>query len=117
VNSVAHNHGTWAIIIGIQGQELNCLYRRAARGPALSSGSVPAEPLQAQDQVADTFALVSERAIGPGQALIIEKDDFHSIHTHPDQPTLQLHVYGRNPDAISERQVLDPMTGRLAGLG
>lgn len=117
MNSVVHNHGTWAIIIGIQGQELNRLYRRAANRHASPSESESAEPLQAQGSVADTFTLVGERAVGPGQALIIEEDDFHSIHTRPNEPALQLHVYGRNPDVISDRQVLDPATGRLAGLG
>ncbi|NYT63539.1 cysteine dioxygenase [Alcaligenaceae bacterium] len=98
VSSVVHDHGTWAVIAGIEGAEHHRIYRRL--------GDTPLDAHTAK------FDLVREVTVSDGRSLIIEEGLFHSIHTDPDQPALQLHLYGRSLDTISGRQFLDIGTGR-----
>ncbi|MCY4590293.1 MAG: cysteine dioxygenase [Alphaproteobacteria bacterium] len=69
-----HDHGTWAVIVGIHGIELNRLYRRL--GP-------------------DRFELVREVAIGPGEGLCLMPDDIHAIASPGKAPLMHLHLYGQ----------------------
>ena len=69
-----HDHGTWAVIVGIRGVELNRLYRRI--GP-------------------DRFELVREVAVGPGKGVCLMPDDIHAIASPGKAPLMHLHLYGR----------------------
>ncbi|MBP6018956.1 MAG: hypothetical protein KA735_05650 [Burkholderiaceae bacterium] len=102
VDSVVHNHGTWAVIVGIAGAEHHRIYRRLDDAPG--------------DHVA-TLELVREITISDGQSLILEENLFHSIHTDTNQTALQLHLYGRLIDTIHGRQIVDPRTGQIICLG
>ncbi len=102
VDSVVHDHGTWAVIVAIAGQERNRIYQRTDDGSNA-------------DQA--TLALQSEVAVKKGQPLVLEQGLFHSIHTTAGEPTLQLHLYGRNPDTVEGRRIVDVQTGRLVYLG
>jgi predicted metal-dependent enzyme (double-stranded beta helix superfamily) len=93
VDSVVHDHGTWAVIAAIAGSELNRIYR-----PAEAGGLVPER----------------EATVRPGRPLVLEQGAFHSIHT--EQPTLQLHLYGQPIDTIGGRRIYDPRTGELLPL-
>jgi predicted metal-dependent enzyme (double-stranded beta helix superfamily) len=83
-----HNHGTWAVIAGIEGVEKNILWRR--RG----------ERLERQ----------GEETIGPGQVSAFLGSAIHSVVNEGDQVTLSLHAYGRNLNLVERRQ-FDPQTG------
>ena len=61
VNSVVHNHGTWAVIIGIEGYERHCIYRRIDDG--LRAGRA-------------RLNLECETTVGEGQSLILEEGLF-----------------------------------------
>jgi predicted metal-dependent enzyme (double-stranded beta helix superfamily) len=101
VDSAVHDHGTWAVIVAIEGRERNRLYRRTDDGSD-----------------ADRVALELERevVVRKGQPLVLAKGIFHSIHTVANEPTLQLHVYGQAIDRISGRHVAELETGKLAHL-
>lgn len=83
-----HNHGTWAVIAGIDGEEKNILWlRRAGR-------------LEHQ----------AEEIIGPGQVTAFLPHAIHSVLNESDRVTLSLHVYGKNLN-YAERSQFDPERG------
>jgi len=101
VDSVVHDHGTWAVIVAIAGQETNRIYSRLD-----------------DQRIADraTLSLPHEVTVSPGRPLVLEQGLFHSIHT-ADEPTLQLHLYGCNPDQVEGRMIVEADSGRLVYLG
>ena len=76
-----HEHRTWAVIVGMRGQELNHLY-----GPCADSG----EPT-VQDEV-----MVEQ---GTGVAML--RDDVHSIHI--EGAATNFHCYGLALERITDR--------------
>lgn len=101
VDSVVHDHGTWAVVVAIIGRERNRIYHRSDDGARADRA---------------TLALLREVTVCPGQPLVLEAGRFHSIHTPPAEPALQLHLYGRNPDTVEERKIVDVTSGRLVYL-
>lgn len=83
-----HNHGTWAVVAGIDGEESNVLWRRRGK--------------QLERQASET--------IGPGQVATFQSNAIHSVVNEGDRTTLSLHVYGRNLN-FAERSRFDPETG------
>ncbi len=81
VSAPPHEHKTWAVIVGMHGQELNRLY-----GPCAGQG----EP-QVRDEV------VVER--GTGVALL--GDDVHSIHI--EGTSINFHCYGLALERLQDR--------------
>lgn len=99
VDSVIHDHGTWAVIVGIAGHERNRIYR--------------GDPAQGE------LSLEREANVSKGESLILEAGLFHSIHTPPAEPALQLHLYGQPIDRVTSRRLIDPQSGEsvhVAGL-
>jgi predicted metal-dependent enzyme (double-stranded beta helix superfamily) len=90
VDSPVHNHTTWAVVVGIRGEELNRFYRRN------------------DDGVEQT----GERSVGRGTAVAMLPDDLHSIHIHGDEPVLNLHMYGLGLEQLHERRFFDPRERR-----
>lgn len=93
-----HDHTTWAVVVGVDGQELNRVYRRT------DDGSTPGKA---------SLELEREVMVEPGQGLALMPEDIHSIHTSGDQPTRHLHVYGLALERLDERQGFDPETGTV----
>jgi len=83
-----HNHGTWAVIAGIDGDEKNVLWRR--RG----------EQLQRQ----------GTEIVGPGKVAAFLSHAIHSVANEGERTSLSLHVYGRNLN-FAQRSQFDPETG------
>jgi len=83
-----HNHGTWAVIAGIDGEERNILWRR--RGARLEHQA--------------------EELIGPRRVGSFLGNAIHSVVNEGDRTTLSLHAYGRNLN-YAERSQFDPETG------
>ncbi len=79
-NTPAHNHTTWAVIVGISGEELNRFYDRAAKG------------------VREKGQFVVKQ--GTGVAFMPE--DLHSIHI--GAPLLNFHMYGLALDQLHSRE-------------
>ena len=84
VKTPAHNHTTWAVVVGFDGQELNRFYRRTDDGG-----------------VAETHRHMVEA--GTGVAML--PDDLHSIHI--EAPALNFHCYGLALERLDERVYFD----------
>lgn len=93
-----HDHTTWAVVVGVEGQELNRVYRRT------DDGATPGKA---------ALELEREVMVEPGQGLALMPEDIHSIHTSGDQPTRHLHVYGLALERLDERQGFDPEAGTV----
>jgi len=92
-----HNHATWAVIVGIEGEELNKLYRRADDGRSNDSAHLE---------------VVGTHVVKEGQPISLMPDDIHSIHVQSVEPTLHLHLYGRRLADLKERLQFDTATGK-----
>ncbi|HEY0200107.1 MAG TPA: cysteine dioxygenase family protein [Burkholderiaceae bacterium] len=96
--TVPHDHTTWAVIVAVEGQEENRIYRRTDDG---------SNPERAQLEVA------YERTVQPGTPIAFLPDDIHSIHVTGHAPTLHFHLYGRPLETLSGRVGYDLETGRV----
>jgi predicted metal-dependent enzyme (double-stranded beta helix superfamily) len=76
-----HNHGTWAVVAGVEGEERNTFWRR------VDDGSRPGHA---------EIRKVGERVLGPGEVVTFQPDSIHSVVNESDRVTLSLHVYGRH---------------------
>ena len=87
-----HDHGTWTVVVGLQGEEHNTLWRRK------DDGSRPGHAV---------IEKLETTRLGPGQVLAMATDDIHSVDNVGDAVSYTLHVYGRNL-ATSGRRQYDP---------
>ena len=83
-----HNHGTWAVVGGIDGEEKNILWQRQGKRLERSGAE----------------------SIGPGRVVGFLSNAIHSVVNDGERTTLSLHVYGRNLN-FAERSRFDPETG------
>ena len=91
-----HDHGTWAVVAGVDGDETNINWKR------LDDGTTPG------------YAELEEvnRVIArPGQVMAFLPRDIHAVWNDTDRITLSLHVYGRHLNH-SDRSQFDPKARR-----
>jgi len=84
----AHNHATWAVIVGVTGEELNKFYDRADGGVREKGRDVVRQ--------------------GSGVAFLPE--DLHSIHI--EAPLLNFHMYGLALEQLHRREFYEEKEGR-----
>ena len=84
----AHNHTTWAVIVGVTGEELNKFYDRAGGGVKEKGRDVVRQ--------------------GTGVAFLPE--DLHSIHI--EAPLLNFHMYGLALEQLHRREFYKEKEGR-----
>ena len=87
-----HNHGTWAVVTGVDGPERNTLWDR------VDDGSRPG------------YAKIRKReeaVFGPGDVLVLMPDEIHSVVNESAQVTVSLHIYGYNLN-LTKRSEFDP---------
>lgn len=84
----AHNHTTWAVIVGVTGEELNRLYERSADGGLREKDSC---------------------VVRQGSGVAFLPDDLHSIHI--DAPLLNFHMYGLALEQLHRREFYDAGEG------
>jgi len=84
----AHNHTTWAVIVGVAGEELNKFYDRAGGGVKQTGSDVVRQ--------------------GTGVAFLPE--DLHSIHI--EAPLLNFHMYGLGLEQLHKREFYREKDGR-----
>ena len=87
-----HNHGTWAVVAGVDGDERNVNWSRLDDG---------ARPGHAE------IVAAHEVVVGRSDVITFLPDDIHSVHNDGDRVTVSLHVYGRHPNHTL-RQQFDP---------
>ena len=87
-----HNHTTWAVIVGVYGDELNRFYQRT------------------DDASTEGYAELEETGssvVHHGNGVVFLPDDIHAISTDDSEPTVHLHMYGLALDYLHERLVFD----------
>jgi len=80
----AHNHTTWAVIVGVSGEELNRFYDRSAEGPREKGSAV----------------------VKQGTGVSFLPDDYHSIHI--SAPLVNFHMYGLALEQLARREYYKP---------
>lgn len=88
-----HDHTTWAVIVGVYGDELNRFYERT--DDLAKAGHA-------------TLNETGQFVVRHGNGVVFLPDDIHAISTDDPQPTLHLHMYGLALDHLFERLVFDP---------
>jgi predicted metal-dependent enzyme (double-stranded beta helix superfamily) len=83
----AHNHTTWAVIVGVTGEELNRFYDRAGEGVREKGQSV----------------------VKQGTGVCFLPEDLHSIHIHA--PLVNFHMYGLGLDHLHSREYYQSQEG------
>lgn len=86
--TLPHNHETWAIIVAVEGQELNRVYRREDDG---------------RDQARASLVLEREVVVQPGTPVAFLGEDLHGIRVEGHSPTLHFHLYGRPLESLENR--------------
>ncbi len=81
----AHNHTTWAVIVGVSGEELNRFYDRTAENGVREKG---------------------QHVVQQGSGVSFMPDDLHSIQI--DAPLLNFHMYGLALEQLNHREYYDP---------
>ena len=80
----AHNHTTWAVIVGVSGEELNRFYDRAETGVREKGTAV----------------------VKQGTGVAFMPDDLHSIHIQA--PLINFHMYGLALEELKRREYYKP---------
>lgn len=83
----AHNHTTWAVIVGVSGEELNRFYDRAAVGVQQKG----------------------EHVVKQGTGVAFLPEDLHSIHIQA--PVVNFHMYGLALEQLLQREYFDAKAG------
>jgi len=86
--TLPHNHETWAVIVAVQGQEINYVWARSDDG---------SDPEHAQ------LVLDQEVVVQPGTSIGFLGEDLHGIKVDGDTPTLHFHLYGRPLESLNGR--------------
>jgi predicted metal-dependent enzyme (double-stranded beta helix superfamily) len=94
-----HDHTTWAVVVGIEGEETNKLWRR------VDDSATPGKA--ALEQIEETL-------VAPGTGVALMPEDIHSIHRASDAPLLHFHLYGRSIERLPERKQFDLERGTYA---
>ncbi|WP_397452611.1 cysteine dioxygenase [Pseudomonas sp. NA-150] len=87
-STLPHNHETWAVIVAVQGQEINYVWART------DDGSDPAFA---------KLELEKEVVVQPGTSISFLGEDLHGIRVEGETPTLHFHLYGRPLESLNGR--------------
>jgi predicted metal-dependent enzyme (double-stranded beta helix superfamily) len=88
VTTPVHNHTTWAVVVGFEGQELNKFFNRTDDG----------------------VEQVDEHMVEAGTGVAMLPEDLHSIHI--SGTALNFHCYGLALERLDEREYYDPVNNR-----
>jgi predicted metal-dependent enzyme (double-stranded beta helix superfamily) len=94
-----HDHGTWAVIAAVSGEELNRIYQR------VDDGSDPEHARLEQ---------VREYTVKPGSPINFMPKDIHSIHVDGNQTVRHFHLYGQPLETLTGRLGYDLETGKVS---
>jgi len=82
VDAPPHDHTTWAVIVGVLGNEENRFYKKVPTGVDVTGGDI----------------------VRNGHGVTLLPDDVHSIHTEAGEVVLNFHMYGLALEQLSERK-------------
>ena len=92
-----HDHGTWAVVAGVDGEEKNTIYLPTDDGSKPGYGEV-----QFKD----------EKVVRQGDAIGMPTGTFHTVSNERDEVSVSLHTYGMNTNHTIRCQI-DPETGLI----
>ena len=87
-----HNHGTWAVVAGVDGAERNTFWVRVDDGVRPGYAEIRRQ---------------REQLLGPGDVVTFQPDSIHSVINETAQVTVSLHVYGKHVN-YTNRSQFDP---------
>lgn len=90
VRTPAHDHTTWAVIVGLHGDETNRFYERDDKAGVRQ---------------------VDTRIVGPGTGVAFMPEDLHSIEIEPTSTVLNFHMYGLALEQLHGRRYYKEDTG------
>ncbi len=90
-----HNHGTWAVVAGLEGCEENRFFERVEGGN---------HPGPATIKLSDT------KRVHDGESIALLPDDIHSVATPGDVPRRHFHMYGLSLERLPKRLAYDMTT-------
>jgi predicted metal-dependent enzyme (double-stranded beta helix superfamily) len=93
-----HDHTTWAVVVAVDGQELNKVYERTDDG---------------SDPEKCALRIREEVMVEPGRGICLMPEDIHSIHTTGNVPTRHLHMYGLALEKLDDRKAYDVEDGTV----
>lgn len=88
-----HDHQTWGVVIGLEGEERNVMWRRQ------DDGSQPGHARLEQ---------ASDVVMRNGDVCRLLPDEIHSVRNDGDELSMSLHIYGCNLAHVS-RSEFDPI--------
>jgi predicted metal-dependent enzyme (double-stranded beta helix superfamily) len=86
-----HDHGTWAVVAGVDGDEKNTFYERE------------------DDRSRSGYAklrVIGEKVFGPGDVVAMPRGVIHSVVNESDDVSVSLHIYGTHVN-YTERSQFD----------
>jgi len=88
-----HDHGTWSVVVGLDGEERNELWRRLddAKRPGYAE-----------------LARTGEKVFGANEVLVMPTGVIHSVWNDGEHVSVSLHVYGRHINH-TDRSQFDPV--------
>ncbi len=87
-----HDHGTWGLVVGVEGDEVNEFWKRVDDGS--QAGHAELQKL-------------SEKVFAPGQTLLLTPNIIHSVRNDSDEISVSLHIYGKHVN-FTNRSRFDP---------
>ena len=87
-----HDHGVWAIVVGVDGFERNVFYERT--DDRSRPGYAEVRP-------------IGEQLLGRGEVLAMPNGTIHSVTNDTERVSLSLHVYGKHIN-FTRRSQFDP---------
>jgi predicted metal-dependent enzyme (double-stranded beta helix superfamily) len=90
-----HNHGTWAVVAGVDGAERNTFWTRVDDGSRSGRAEIRRQ---------------GERVLEPGDVVTFLPDSIHSVVNETTRVTVSLHVYGKHVN-YTKRSQFDPELG------
>lgn len=91
-----HDHTTWAVIVGVHGDEHNVFYKRTDDGGTPGKG---------------TLEKIGEATVSPGTGVTLMPDHIHSIFVTGETNTVHLHMYGLALEQLHQRVMYDTRAG------
>ena len=76
-----HNHGTWAVVVAVDGTEHNAFWERIDDGTRENHAEL---------------RKIGEQGIPVGEAISMKTGEIHSVENRTDATTLSFHVYGQH---------------------
>ncbi|MEH6546193.1 MAG: hypothetical protein V7701_07190, partial [Sneathiella sp.] len=89
VNAPPHDHTTWAVIVGVHGQEENRFYKRIEAG----------------------VEQYGKHVVEDGTGVALMPEDIHTIHIEEGAPVLNFHMFGLGLEQLDGRNFWNKKKG------